>query len=166
MGAPRKADWREERRKRAWSLKEQGWQQQDIAEALGVSEGAVSQWLKRGREGGVEALNAHPPKGVSPRLTVGQKAQIPALLAKGAESYGFRGEVWTARRVAEVIAKTFDVRYHRDHVGRLMREAGWSRQKPIERARQRNEEALKQWSQERWPQIKKKPTRTKQPSSG
>jgi transposase len=166
MGAPKKADWREERRKRAWELKEEGWSQQDIAAALGVSEGAVSQWIKRGREGGMEALKAHPPTGVSPRLTAEQKAQIPELLAKGAEAYGFRGDVWTASRVAEVIKRTFGVRYHRDHVGKLMREAGWSRQKPVERASQRNEEALKHWSEERWPDIKKKPSRTRQPSSG
>ena len=111
--------------------------------------------MKRGREGGVEALEAHPPTGVSPRLTEEQKAHIPELLAKGAVSCGFRGDVWTAIRVAEVIAKTFGVRYHRDHVGKLIREAGWSRQKPVERASQRNEEVLKQWSRERWPQIKK-----------
>src|SRR5205085_12359509 len=159
-------DWKEGRRRRAWELKEQGWRQKDIAAALGVSEGAVSQWLKRGREGGVEALNAHPPKGMTPRLTKEQKAQIPALLAKGAEAYGFRGEVWTASRVAVVIERTFGVRYHRDHVGRLLREAGWSRQQPIERATQGNEEAIKQWSQERWPHLKKKPSRTKLPSSG
>ena len=55
MGAPRKADWREERRKRAWTLKEQGWRQKDVATALEVSEGAVSQWLKRGREGRIYA---------------------------------------------------------------------------------------------------------------
>jgi transposase len=92
---------------------------------------------------------------VSPRLTAEQKAQIPALLARGAEAYEFRGDVWTASRVAEVIKRTFGIRYHRDHVGKLMREAGWSRQKPVERASQRNEEALKKWSDERWPQIKK-----------
>ena len=165
MGAPKKADWREERRKRAWNLKEAGWRQKDIAAALGVSEGAVSQWLKRGRAGGLEALKAHPPKGVTPRLSAEQKAQIPELLAKGAEAYGFRGEVWTASRVAVVIDRTFGVRYHRDHVGRLLREAGWSRQQPIERATQRNEEAIKQWSEERWPDIKKKPSRIKLPSS-
>src|SRR6266699_4518307 len=116
MGAPKKADWREERRKRAWELKEKGWQQKDIAGALGVSEGAVSQWVKRGRAGGREALNAHPATGMAPRLSTEQKAQIPGLLAKGAEAYGFRGDVWTANRVAEVIARTFGVRYHRDHV--------------------------------------------------
>jgi transposase len=120
MGVPKKADWREERRKRAWKLKEKGWQQKDIALALGVSEGAVSQWLKRGREGGIEALNAHPPTGMTPRLTAAQKAQIPALLARGAEAYGFRGDVWTASRVARVIEQTFGIHYHRDHVGRLL----------------------------------------------
>ena len=57
--------------------------------------------------------------------------------------------------MAEVIKRTFGIRYHRDHVGKLMREAGWSRQKPVERASQRNEEAIKQWSDERWPDIKK-----------
>jgi transposase len=166
MGAPKKADWREERRKRAWELKEKGWQQKDIAEALGVSEGAVSQWVKRGRAGGREALNAHPSPGMTPRISAEQKSQIPVLLAEGAEAYGFRGDVWTARRVAKVIEQTFGVRYHRDHVGRLLREAGWSRQQPIERATQRNEEAIKQWSEQRWPAIKKKPSRTRLPSSG
>jgi transposase len=166
MGAPKKADWREERRKQAWKLKEAGWQQKAIAVALGVREGAVSHWVKRGREGGMEALKAHPPTGVSPRLTAEQKAQIPELLAKGAEAYGFRGDVWPAGRVAEVIKRTFGVRYHREHVGKLMREAGWSRQKPVERASQRNEDALKKWSEERWPDIKKKLSRTKRPSSG
>ena len=126
----------------------------------------MSHWIKRGREGGEEALKAHPPKGVSSRLTAEQKAQIPEFLAKGAEAYGFRGDVWTASRVAEVIRRIFGVRYHRDHVGKLMREAGWSRQKPMERASQRNEEAIKKWSDERWPQIKKKQSRKKPPSSG
>jgi transposase len=53
-----------------------------------------------------EALNAHPPTGVTPRLTAEQKAQIPDLLAQGAQAYGFRGDVWTASRVAEVIVRT------------------------------------------------------------
>src|SRR6266516_1203183 len=103
MVAPKKADWREERRKPAWKLIEAGWRQKDIAVALGVSEGAVRQWLKRGRAGGIEALNAHPPQGVKPRLSAEHKAQLPPLLAKGAEAYGFRGDVWTASRVTVVI---------------------------------------------------------------
>src|SRR5258707_106261 len=103
MGAPPKADWREERRKRAWALKQEGWPQKDIAAALGVSEGAVSQWLRRAREGGgVGALTRRPPPGMTPRLSAEQRAQLPALLARGAPAYGFAGEVWTADRVAVV----------------------------------------------------------------
>ena len=52
------ADWREGRRIRAWELKKEGWKQRDIAQALGVSAGAVSQWLKRGQEGGVDRTEA------------------------------------------------------------------------------------------------------------
>ena len=44
-------------------------------------------------------------------------AQIPELLAKGARAYGFHGDVWMASQVPKVIARTFGVRYHRDHVG-------------------------------------------------
>jgi len=91
---------------------------------------------------------------VKPRLSAEQQAQIPELLTKGAEAYGFRGDVWTASRAAVVIERTFSVRYHRDHVGHLLRETGWSRQQPIERATQRNEAAIKQWSEQHWPAIK------------
>lgn len=167
MGAPSKADWREERRKRAWALKQQGWPQKDIAAALGVSAGAVSQWLKRAREaGGVAGLARRPPPGMTPRLSHEQRAQIPLLLARGAEAHGFRGDVWTARRVAELIWRTFGVRYHRDHVSRLLRQLGWSRQHSVERATQRNEEAIRQWYEHRWPALKKGPKQKGVPSSG
>lgn len=167
MGAPHKADWREERRKRAWTLKAQGWLQKDIAVAVGVSEGAVSQWLKRAREGGgVEALASHPGPGGVARLSAEQRAQIPGLLERGAEAYGFRGEVWTANRVASVIAQTFGVHYSRDHVSWLLRRLGWSRQQPITRATQRNDAAIREWGAVRWPAIKKGRTTSARPSSG
>jgi transposase len=108
MGAPKKADWREEQHKRAWALKYEGWPQKDIAAALGVSDGAVSQWMKRAREGGgVEALTQQPPPGMRPRLRADQRAQLPGLLVGGAEAHGFRGDVWTAKRVADLIWRHF-----------------------------------------------------------
>ena len=95
-------DWRKGWRRRVCELNEQGWKQQDIATALGVTAGAVSQWLKRGRGQGVEELRRHPAPGPTPKLSAAQVAQLPALLESGAEAYGFRGQVWTCRRVAEV----------------------------------------------------------------
>jgi transposase len=151
------ADWREGRRLRAWELKQQGWKQREIASALGVTEGAVSQWMKRGREGGTEGLRKRTSPGAPPRLSEEQRTQLPELLARGAPAYGFRGEVWTCERVAEVILKEFGVSYHPAHVSRLVREVGLSLQKPTRRANQRDEEAIKRWKEERWPSLKRGP---------
>jgi transposase len=167
MGAPPKADWGEERRKRAWVLKHEGWPQKQIAAALGVSEGAISQWLKRARDGGgVEALRHRSPPGMPPRHSVEQQAQLPALLARGAPAYGFSGDAWTADRVAVVIERTFGVRYSRDHVSRILRACGWSRQQPINRATQRDEAKIAAGGEERWPALKKGRTKRERPSSG
>jgi transposase len=159
-------DWREGRRLRAWALHQQGWMGSAIAEALGVTKGAVSRWLKRARGGGAEALYHQPPPGPTPRLTAEQLEQLPSLLAQGAEAFGFIGEVWTAKRVTAVIREEFGVRYHPDHVGRLLRTAGWSPQKPIRRATQRDEAAIERWITERWPALQAKQRSSSVPSSG
>jgi transposase len=153
-------DWREGRRLRAWELKQEGWKQQDIARALGVSKGAVSQWMKRAKQEGIEALKHKPPPGAKARLSEGERAKLPELLAQGAPAHGFRGEVWTCARVAEVIRKEFGVSYHPAHVSRLVRALGLSLQKPVRRANQRDEEAIRRWKEEqeeRWPELKKGP---------
>src|SRR5262250_291035 len=135
-------DWRDGRRQRAWELKEQGWKQAAIADALGVTPGAVSQWLKRARARGVEALRGHPAAGPAPRLTPEQRAQIPALLARGAPAWGVVGEVWTCKRVAEVIRRTFGVMYHPAHVNRVLQALHHSVQRPVERVAQRDAAAI------------------------
>jgi transposase len=106
------SDWREGRRLRALELKERGWKQTEIADALGITEGAVSQWMKRAREEGVEGLKHKPPPGATPRLNEQERARLRELLARGAEAHGFRGEAWTCERVAKVIRKEFEVSYH------------------------------------------------------
>ena len=149
------SDWREGRRLRAFELKQRGWKQTEIADALGVSEGAVSQWMKRAREEGVEALRHKPPPGATPRLSEDERARLPELLARGAQAHGFRGEVWTCERVAKVIRKEFGVSYHPAHVSRLLKALRQSLQKPKRRANQRDEEAIEHWKQKKWPSLKK-----------
>jgi len=158
--------WREGRRLRALDLHEQGWAGKAIAEALGVTQGAVSQWLKRAREGGREALRQRPPPGPTHRLTVTQREQLPTLLAKGAEAYGFLGAVWTTKRVATLIRQEFGVEYHPAHVSRVLRQLGWSVQKPIRRATQRDEAAITAWHDERLPALLAKPRKRAAPSCG
>jgi transposase len=149
------SDWREGRRLRAWELKREGWKQQEIADALGVSKGAVSQWMKRRREGGIESLKRRVASGAPPRLGEEQPERLARLLAYDAEPYGFRGKVWMCRRVAELIRRQFGVRYHPAHVSRLVRALGFSLQKPERRAYQRDEEAIRRFKEDRWPELKK-----------
>src|SRR5262245_43091060 len=117
-------DWREGRRLRAWALHQQGWKQQTIAEALGLTQAAVSQWIARGRAGGDQALRNRKSTGAPRRLSTDHRAQLPALLARGAQAFGFRGDVWTRARIAAVIRQEFGVAYHADHIGRLLQESG------------------------------------------
>lgn len=158
-------DVREWRRLRAWELHQQGWTGKAIARALGASEAAVSTWLKRARAGGVATLKRHPPPGATPKLTVAQRAQLPALLSKGAEWYDFVGNVWTTKRVAAVIKREFGVTYHPAHVSRLVRQVGLSLQKPVVRVTQRNEDAIRVWQTETWPALQAKPRPRTGPSS-
>ena len=141
---------------RALTLKQQGWRQRTIAEALGVSEAAVSQWLAAAGREDAEALRSHPAPGAPPKLTAAQKGLIPEFLWHGPEAYGFRGQVWTCARIAKVIEEEFGVTYHKDHVGRLLAELRWTPQVPIRRALQRDEGAIRRWRQEVWPALQRR----------
>jgi transposase len=156
---------REWRRQRAWELHQAGWSGKDIAAALAVSRAAVSGWLKRARVGGVEALRRRPAPGPARKLTDEQRTALPDLLAKGAEAYGFVGQVWTTNRVAVVIRRTFGVSYHPAHISRLLRQEGLSVQKPIRRASQRDEPTIAAWRDQTWPALQAKPEPKTAPSS-
>jgi len=147
------------RRLRAVELDRLGWLEVDIAAALGVNKGTVSRWLAIADMAGIRSLLAHPSAGHPPKLTADQQRQIPVFLAHGAEAYGFRGEVWTCPRIAQVIRQEFGVTYHKDHVSRLMKELGWTPQVPHTRAVQRDEAAIRRWRLETWPELRRRATR-------
>lgn len=152
-----RGDWKEWRRRRAWELFQQGWSQKQIAEALGVTEGAVSQWMKQRRERGAEGLRGKIAAGPAARLTPEQVEHLPRLLEQGAEAHGFAGAVWTTERVALLLQRQFGVSYHPAHVSWLLQAIRYSVQQPIERATQRDEQAIQSWKEERWPALKKSP---------
>jgi transposase len=73
--------------------------------------------------------------------------------------------LWTALRVAHLIEDECGVRYHPSQAWRILRQLGWSCQRPVGRALERDEEKIRQWKQRRWPEIKKKPETSAAPSS-
>lgn len=148
---------KEFRRLRAVELFEAGYKPVQIAKMLGVTRGAVSQWLKICREQGKSALR-HKKYCKNPcRLSNSQREELQTMLKNGAEYYGYSGNVWTQARVAELIMRKFGIKYHFNHIGKLLGKMGWSWQKPIRRALQRNAGEVRNWRENRWPAIKKSP---------
>jgi transposase len=162
---PPPADWREGRRLRAWELHQQGWSQTRIAQALGITQGAVSQWFKRAQAEGATALRRRLAAGSRPRLTPEQSAQVPGLLGRGPEAYGLRGQIWTCARVGLVIKRSFGVSYHPAHISRLLKRLRFSLQRPIRRARQRKPAVIQDWRDTQAKALKKKPTPSSEPWS-
>ena len=117
----------------------------EVAGLVGCAQSSVSRWKKALEEGGEEALRAKPHPGRKPRLSTKQKERLVKILLKGPRAAGFETDLWTCSRVAKVIRKAFGVRYHPDHVWKILKSLGWSYQKPERRARERDEEAISRW---------------------
>jgi transposase len=147
------------RRMQAWRLSQLGWKQRDIATALSASETAVSRWLATARAHGPDALSSRPIPGRPARLTDAQRRLVPDFLWHGAEAYGFRGDVWTCARVAQVLKEEFGTSYSKSHVSRLLKDLGWTPQVPLTRAIQRDEEAIARWRDESWPALRERARR-------
>lgn len=147
----------EERRRRALDLLRKEMSLHAVARRIGCAASSVKRWRDAWRRGGKSALRVRKSPGRPAKLTASQKKRLVRLLTRGAMAQGYRTELWTTARVAEVIEREFGVAYHRDHVGRLLHGLGWSHQKPERRAAERDERAIARWKQVDWPRIKKKP---------
>jgi transposase len=129
----------------------------EIARLVGASLSSVKRWKRAWSEGGVAALAAKPHRGPVPKLSSQQKQELVAILRRGPLAAGYRTDLWTCDRVAEVVRKTFRVSYHPDHLGRILHDLGFSPQKPQQVAREQDAAAVEWWRKHGWPRIKKKP---------
>jgi transposase len=147
----------EQRRQRAVQMLRQGYTVTEVARRVGSSHSSVILWRDLVRRRGLQALKAKPASGRPPKLSRRQLRKLPHLLLKGAMEWGYSTDLWTTARIAEVIEREFEVKYHRAHVGRLLASLKWSCQKPERRALERDPEAIAKWKRYRWPAIKKSP---------
>jgi len=145
----------EQRRLRAVALLEAGLTMEEVSHRVGTSIASVSRWHQAVVEGGVAALAAKPVPGRPRKLQKSECRRLVKLLLKGAMAYGYPNELWTLKRIARVIFREFGVRYHPNHVWRVLRELRWSCQVPERRPVQRDEEAVEHWKRSPWPHIKK-----------
>jgi transposase len=145
----------ETRRRLAGQLLLQGRKIGEVMEIVRASESSVKRWKRALKEGGMEALKAKPHPGPKPRLNTSQKRKLLKLLVAGPRKAGYHNELWTCSRVAAVIAKKFQVSYHACHVWKILRNLGWTSQKPEQQAREADDGAIQRWRKRDWRRIKK-----------
>jgi len=141
-----------------------GQTQAAVAKAFGVHPVTVAKWMARHRAEGDAGLLAKPTPGRPRFLTPQQDQQVRAWLAQKPTAHGFPTDLWTARRVAELIRRKFGVEFHPNYLREWLTKRGYSPQRPARRARQRNDAAIVHWVANDWPRIQKKPA-TRTPTS-
>ena len=144
----------EYRRYKALDLLDEGRSLGEVGKLLGCAPSSVMRWRDARQSGGSDALKVKTASGRPPKITDRQKRSLEKILLKGPIAAGYRTDLWTTARIAEVIERKFGVTYHRDHIGKLMRQMGWSHQKPERRAAQRDEENVSVWVENEWPRVK------------
>jgi transposase len=145
----------EQRRLRAIRLLRAGKSYRDVASIVGASLSSVVRWQQSYRSHGKRGLHVKPSPGRTPLLNQRHRERLSRLLLQGPMEAGYETNLWTVRRIAEVIHREFGVRYTIPNVWKLMRAMGWTCQKPRQRDRERNKGAIRYWKQPVWPRTKK-----------
>jgi transposase len=147
----------EARRRQALARVKEGHSLQAVARWLRCAASSVMRWRDAVRRRGERGFQVGASPGRPPKLTKRQRQHLVRLLLQGSLAHGYRTDLWTTARVAGVIERHFGIRYHPDHVGRLLHALHWTPQKPERRALQRDEAAIARWKRAGWPRVKKTP---------
>lgn len=135
-------------------LKEGQLSQAEISRQLGVSRATVSEWAKIVKLKGIRGLRKRKAVGQS-KLSKVQEEKLKRMLDHGALACGFPTDRWTLERVRQLIQREFEVTYHPNYLNRLLRQLGFSPQKPLPQAIEQEKELVEAWLQQDWPRIKK-----------
>jgi transposase len=145
----------EARRRIAARLFAQGRSVTEVAVAVGSSKSSASRWKRAWRYSGAGALCPKRHPGPSPKLKPHQHRQLLAALKQGTRHWDYALAGWTGPLVRDMIRRLFGVQYHVNYIGTILRQLGWTPQKPEHRARERNERAIARWRRVEWPRLKK-----------
>jgi transposase len=155
----------EARRRLAVTRVGEGWSSTDTAAFLGVHVETVRRWVRQHRAGGAGGLAGTPHPGRKPFLTPEQESEVLGWLARKPTDFGFRTDLWTAARVAQLIEEKLGVTFHPGYLREWLTKRNHSPQKPARRAKQRDPEAVASWLADGYPAVQKKSRRTTPTSS-
>ena len=117
----------------------------EIADHLKVHRSTVPLWIDQwnlyGKEGLLEGHRSGRPTGLSRE----DRERLCDILDSGPVVYGLETGIWTSPLVGQVIEEEFGQRYHAGHVRKLLRQLGYSMQRPTTRLVQADAEQHRKW---------------------
>lgn len=125
-----------------------------IARRLGFCRQIVYKWLRRARDVGLRALRRRPAPGAKPRLTPQQIRQLKQDVQCPATEFGFVSDLWTVARLRVLLRRQFHVTLSRSGLWEFLRREGLSPQRPLKRALERDEVAIRRWLRTKYPRIR------------
>ena len=157
MSKKRDFDAMQKRRMRGANLLRRGFTQAQVAGKLGVSRQSVSRWAATMEAEGAVGLRKAGRAGRRPGLDEAQRRKLIKALEAGALLAGYGTDLWTLKRVGRLIEEQTGLRYSESGVWHVLANLGFSCQRPVGRALERDEAAIEQWKRKRWPALKKTP---------
>lgn len=127
-----------------------------VAQVLGVHVETVRLWVRTHKAGGDDALRGTPHPGRKPFLTPDQETQVRTWLTQRPTDHGFRTDLWTAARVAQLIRDRLGVEYHPNYLREWLTRRGYSPQKPRRHARQQRTAEVQEFVTRTYPALQKK----------
>ncbi len=157
--AERDGAYRVAKRLQAVVLNSEGHTSGELARILKAPRSKVSEWLGRYQAHGMEGLLEGYRSGRPSELAPPQRQQLGDILDSGPVAYGLDSGVWTSPMIAWLIEEEFSVTYHPGHVRKLLRDLGFSVQRPRRVLARADAEEQDRWHRRTYPNLKKKPKR-------
>jgi transposase len=128
-----------------------------VAKSFGIYRTSIYKWLRAHKRRGRDALKGTTAPGPTPKLNEGQKKQVQRwIVGKDPRQYGFDYGLWTRSIIAEMIRERFKVSLTLPSVGRLLTSLDITPQKPLRRAYERDEKEIRQWKEQKYPELRKR----------
>ena len=146
----RKMSEREWKRKRGFEMLKRGKKKSEISRRLGVDRKTVYNWsvrIERERD-----WEDKKPYGRPEKLTKEQKDRLKTIIDSGPRNYGYDTDLWTLKRIAEVISREFGVSYRFTHVWYILKSLNYSAQMPMAVAMEKNQAYVKEWLKSQYPE--------------
>lgn len=144
-------------REQAIRLRRKGWTYAAIAEAIGVSYCAVSNWCRAFKNCGDKALRLKKrgrKPGTRRTLSPEQENQVRwAIRDKCPEQLKLPFALWTRRAIQQLIKRLCSIDMPIRTVGAYLKRWGYTPQKPLRRAYEQNPKAVQKWLDEEYPAI-------------